>query len=46
MAGSSKGVIAAKVRSRKYICNKGTGVSIRASYQSSVKSIFKQFWKI
>ncbi len=48
MSGSAKGVTAAKVRSRKYIRNKGTGGSVRTSYQSSVKSIFKQFsqsWK-
>lgn len=48
MSGSAKGVTAAKVRSRKYIRNKGTGGSVRTSYQSSVKSIFKQLsqsWK-
>ncbi len=48
MSGSAKGLTAAKVRSRKYIRNKGTGGSVRTSYQSSVKSIFKQFsqsWK-
>lgn len=41
MTGSAKGVTAAKVRSRKYILNKATVDSVKVSYQSSAKSIFK-----
>ena len=42
MSGSAKGVTAAKSRGRKYIRNRGYGGATRTSYQSSVKSIFKQ----
>ena len=42
MSGSAKGVTAAKSRGRKYIRNRGYGGSTRTSYQSSVKSVFKQ----
>ena len=42
MSGSAKGVTAAKTRGRKYIRNRGYGGSTRTSYQSSVKSVFKQ----
>ena len=48
MSGSAKGVTAAKVKSRKYIRNRGYGGSTRTSYQASVKSVFKQLsqaWK-
>ncbi len=45
MTGSAKGVTAAKVRSRKYILNKATVDSVKVSYQSSAKSIFKQLSK-
>ena len=48
MSGSAKGVTAAKVKSRKYICNRGYGSSTRTSYQASVKAVFKQLsqaWK-
>jgi hypothetical protein len=42
MSGSAKGVTAAKTRGRKYIRNRGYGGATRTSYQSSVKSVFKQ----
>ena len=42
MSGSAKGVTAAKVKSRKYIRNRGYGGSTRTSYQASVKAVFKQ----
>ena len=42
MSGSAKGVTAAKTRGRKYIRNRGYGGAARTSYQSSVKSVFKQ----
>lgn len=42
MSGSAKGVTAAKSRGRKYIRNRGYGGSTRTSFQSSVKSVFKQ----
>lgn len=42
MSGSAKGVTAAKTRGRKYIRNRGYGGSVRTSYQSSVKAVFKQ----
>ena len=48
MSGSAKGVTAAKVKSRKYIRNRGYGGSTRTSFQASVKSVFKQLsqsWK-
>ena len=48
MSGSAKGVTAAKVKSRKYIRNRGYGGSTRTSYQASVKAVFKQLsqaWK-
>lgn len=48
MSGSAKGVTAAKARGRKYIRNRGYGNGTRTSYQSTVKSIFKQLsqsWK-
>ena len=48
MSGSAKGVTAAKVKSRKYIRNRGSGGSTRTSYQASVKAVFKQLsqaWK-
>lgn len=45
MTGSAKSVTAAKVRSRKCILKKGTGDSVKASYQPSAKSIFKQLSK-
>ena len=36
MSGSAKGVTAAKVKSRKYIRNRGYGGSTRTSYQVQV----------
>ena len=42
MSGSAKGVTAAKVKSRKYILNRGYGGSTRTSYQASVKAVFKR----
>lgn len=48
MSGSVKGVTAAKVKSRKYIRNRGYGGSTRTNYQASVKAVFKQLsqaWK-
>ena len=42
MSGSAKGVTAAKMKSRKYIRNRGYGGSIRTSDQAKVKGIFKQ----
>ena len=42
MSGSAKGVTAAKTRGRKYIRNRGYGGSIRTTFQSSVKAVFKQ----
>ena len=48
MSGSAKGVTAAKVKSRKYIRNRGYGGSTRTSFQASVKAVFKQLsqaWK-
>ena len=48
MSGSAKGVTAAKVKSRKYIRNRGYGGSTRTAFQASVKAVFKQLsqaWK-
>ena len=48
MSGSAKGVTAAKVKSRKYIRNRGYGGNTRTEFQASVKSVFKQLsqaWK-
>ena len=48
MSGSAKGVTAAKVKSRKYIRNRGYGGSTRTAVQASVKAVFKQLsqaWK-
>ena len=48
MSGSAKGVTAAKVKSRKYIRNRGYGGSTRTQFQASVKAVFKQLsqaWK-
>ena len=48
MSGSAKGVTAAKMKSRKYIRNRGYGGSLRTSDQAKVKGIFKQLttqWK-
>ena len=48
MSGSAKGVTAAKVKSRKYIRNRGYGGSTHTSFQASVKAVFKQLsqaWK-
>ena len=42
MSGSAKGMTAAKVKSRKYIRNRGYGGSTRTSYQASVKAVFKR----
>lgn len=42
MSGSAKGVTAAKSRGRKYLRNRGYGGHSRTSYQSTVKSIFKE----
>ena len=41
MSGSAKGVTAAKMKSRKYIRNRGYGGSVRTSDQAKVKSVFK-----
>jgi hypothetical protein len=45
MTVSAKDVTAAKVCNRKCILNKGTGDSVRTNYQTSAKSIFRQFFK-
>jgi len=45
MKVSAKDVTAAKVCNRKCILNKGTGDSVRTNYQTSAKSIFRQFFK-
>ena len=48
MSGSAKGVTAAKMKSRKYIRNRGYGGPVRTSDQAKVKGIFKQLttqWK-
>ena len=48
MSGSAKGVTAAKVKTRKYIRNRGYGGSVRTADQAKVKGIFKQLttmWK-
>lgn len=48
MSGSAKGVTAAKMKSRKYIRNRGYGGPIRTADQAKVKGIFKQLttqWK-
>ena len=48
MSGSAKGVTAAKVKSRKYIRNRGYGGNTRTEFQASVKAVFKQLsqaWK-
>ena len=48
MSGSAKGVTAAKMKSRKYIRNRGYGGSVRTSDQAKVKGIFKMLttrWK-
>lgn len=48
MSGSAKGVTAAKVKTRKYIRNRGYGGSVRTTDQAKVKGIFKQLatqWK-
>ena len=48
MSGSAKGVTAAKMKSRKYIRNRGYGGSVRTSDQAKVKSVFKMLttkWK-
>ena len=48
MSGSAKGVTAAKVKSRKYIRNRGYGGSVRTADQAKVKSVFKMLttmWK-
>ena len=48
MSGSAKGVTAAKVKSRKYIRNRGYGSNVRTNFQASVKGVFKQLsqaWK-
>ena len=48
MSGSAKGVTAAKMKSRKYIRNRGYGGSVRTADQAKVKGIFKQLttqWK-
>ena len=42
MSGSAKGVTAAKVKSRKYIRNRGYGGNTRTAFQASVKAVFKQ----
>lgn len=41
MSGSAKGVTAAKVKTRKYIRNRGYGGSVRTTDQAKVKSVFK-----
>ena len=46
--GSPKGVTAAKMKSRKYIRNRGYGGAVRTSDQAKVKSVFKMLttkWK-
>ena len=48
MSGSAKGVTAAKMKSRKYIRNRGYGGSIRTADQAKVKGVFKRLttmWK-
>ena len=48
MSGSAKGVTAAKVKTRKYIRNRGYGGSVRTKDQAKVKSVFKMLttmWK-
>ncbi len=48
ISGSAKGVTAAKMKSRKYIRNRGYGGSARTADQAKVKGIFKQLttmWK-
>ena len=48
MSGSAKGVTAAKVKTRKYIRNRGYGGSVRTADQAKVKSVFKMLttmWK-
>ena len=48
MSGSAKGVTAAKMKSRKYIRNRGYGGAVRTSDQAKVKSVFKMLttkWK-
>jgi hypothetical protein len=48
MSGSAKGVTAAKMKTRKYIRNRGYGGSVRTADQAKVKGIFKQLttmWK-
>ena len=48
MSGSAKGVTAAKMKSCKYIRNRGYGGSVRTADQAKVKGIFKQLttqWK-
>lgn len=42
MSGSAKGVTAAKVKSRKYIRNRGYGGSVRTADQAKVKGVFKR----
>ena len=48
MSGSAKGVTAAKMKSRKYIRNRGYGGSVRTADQAKVKDVFKRLttmWK-
>ena len=48
MSGSAKGVTAAKMKTRKYIRNRGYGGSVRTADQAKVKSVFKMLttmWK-
>ena len=48
MSGSAKGVTAAKMKSRKYIRNRGYGGSVRTADQAKVKGMFKRLttmWK-
>ena len=48
MSGSAKGVTAAKMKSRKYIRNRGYGGSVRTADQAKVKGVFKRLttmWK-
>lgn len=42
MSGSAKGVTAAKMKSRKYIRNRGYGGSVRTADQAKVKGVFKR----
>ena len=42
MSGSAKGVTAAKVKSRKYIRNRGYSGSVRTADQAKVKGVFKR----